>query len=180
MAAGLDNLSRIVVLMMENRSFDHMLGGLMKTHPKINGLTGKESNPDTSGAVVTVQPNALFQSQLDPDPDHHFPGVDLQIFGGQHRVGSGGDDAGIREGLFFPDEGRQPLARHHVLLHPGQAAGADHPGHRICRVQRVVRVDSRADHLQPGVRPLRDVVRSGRHGCLLHPGYRSSACMSGY
>jgi phospholipase C len=81
--AGLDNLSRIVVLMMENRSFDHMLGALKKTHPRINGLTGNESNPDTSGAVVTVQPDALFQSQLDPDPDHHFPGVDLQIFGGQ-------------------------------------------------------------------------------------------------
>jgi len=28
MAAGLDNLKHIVVLMMENRSFDHMLGSL--------------------------------------------------------------------------------------------------------------------------------------------------------
>ncbi len=89
MPAGLDNLKHIVVLMMENRSFDHMLGGLslvmengQKKYPKINGLTGNESNPDTQGAVVKVQPNAKFQSQLDPDPDHHFPGVDLQIFGG--------------------------------------------------------------------------------------------------
>src|SRR5208337_1436970 len=89
MPAGLDNLKHIVVLMMENRSFDHMLGGLSlvmengrKKYPKINGLTGNESNPDTNGAIVKVQPNAQFQSQLDPDPDHHFPGVDLQIFGG--------------------------------------------------------------------------------------------------
>jgi phospholipase C len=81
--AGLDNLKHIVVLMMENRSFDHMLGGLMKKYPKVNGLTGNESNPDTKGAIVKVQPNAEFQSQLDPDPDHHFPGVDLQIYGGQ-------------------------------------------------------------------------------------------------
>jgi phospholipase C len=87
--AGLDNLKHIVVLMMENRSFDHMLGGLSlvmengkKKYPLINGLTGNESNPDTKGAVVKVQPNAKFQGQLDPDPDHHFPGVDLQIFGG--------------------------------------------------------------------------------------------------
>ncbi len=29
-----------------------------------------------------MQPLAEFQGQLDPDPDHHFPGVDLQIFGG--------------------------------------------------------------------------------------------------
>jgi phospholipase C len=82
MSAGLDNLKHIVVLMMENRSFDHMLGALMQKYPKINGLTGNESNPDTNGAIVKVQPNAQFQSQLDPDPDHHFPGVDLQIFGG--------------------------------------------------------------------------------------------------
>lgn len=82
MSVGLDNLKHIVVLMMENRSFDHMLGGLMKQDPRINGLTGNESNLDTQGAIVKVQPNAQFQSQLDPDPDHHFPGVDLQIFGG--------------------------------------------------------------------------------------------------
>jgi phospholipase C len=81
MSAGLDNLKHIVVLMMENRSFDHMLGSLKQKYPKINGLTGNESNPDTNGATVKVQQKAEFQSQLDPDPDHHFPGVDLQIFG---------------------------------------------------------------------------------------------------
>ena len=31
MSQGLDNLEHIVVLMMENRSFDHMLGGLKNT-----------------------------------------------------------------------------------------------------------------------------------------------------
>jgi len=83
MPAGLDNLKHIVVLMMENRSFDHMLGSLKQKDQRINGLTGNESNPDTTGAIVRVQQKAEFQSQLDPDPDHHFPGVDLQIFGGQ-------------------------------------------------------------------------------------------------
>jgi phospholipase C len=82
MSQGLDNLKHIVVLMMENRSFDHMLGGLKKNFPAINGLTGNESNPDGSGAVVKVSPTASYQGQLDHDPDHHFPGVDLQIFGG--------------------------------------------------------------------------------------------------
>jgi phospholipase C len=87
-SVGLSNLRHLVVLMMENRSFDHMLGGLSlvttngkKTYPGINGLTGNESNPDSNGNPVKVQGNAMFQSQLDPDPDHHFPGVDLQIFG---------------------------------------------------------------------------------------------------
>jgi phospholipase C len=84
MAPGLDNLKHIVVLMMENRSFDHMLGALKAQDPRIDGVTGTESNPDTTGAAVKVLPLAEFQSQLDPDPDHHFPAVDLQIFNGDN------------------------------------------------------------------------------------------------
>jgi len=82
MSAGLDSLKHIVVLMMENRSFDHMLGALKAQNPRINGLTGKETNPDTTNEPVKVQPQAEFQSQLDPDPDHHFPAVNKQLFFG--------------------------------------------------------------------------------------------------
>jgi len=32
--------------MMENRSFDHMLGVFDEEISRINGLTGNESNPD--------------------------------------------------------------------------------------------------------------------------------------
>src|SRR5216684_5027989 len=80
--AGLDNLRHIVVLMMENRSFDHMLGALMAQDQRIDGLDGTQTNPDTTNTQIPVKPLAEFQGQLDPDPDHHFPGVDLQIFGG--------------------------------------------------------------------------------------------------
>lgn len=82
MPPGLDALKHIVVLMMENRSFDHMLGALKATNSSIDGVDGTQWNPDTMGNPVYVQPLAEFQSQLDPDPDHHFPAVDLQIFGG--------------------------------------------------------------------------------------------------
>jgi phospholipase C len=83
MSAGLDNLKHIVVLMMENRSFDHMLGALMAQDNRVDGLDAtKHQNPDTTGQMIPAQPLAEFQGQLDPDPDHHFPGVDLQIFGG--------------------------------------------------------------------------------------------------
>jgi phospholipase C len=82
MPPGLDALKHIVVLMMENRSFDHMLGSLHAENPAIDGLAGNETNPDSTGVPVAVGPNAAYQSQLDPDPDHHFPAVDLQIFGG--------------------------------------------------------------------------------------------------
>src|ERR1700684_4585790 len=82
MPPGLDNLRHIVVLMMENRSFDHMLGSLAAVNPNIDGVTAALSIPDTNGIPVKPQPLAEFQGQLDPDPDHHFPAVDLQIFGG--------------------------------------------------------------------------------------------------
>jgi phospholipase C len=85
MPPGLDALKHIVVLMMENRSFDHMLGSL----PSIGGIddAGAFTNPDTTGAMVTPKPQAAFQGQLQPDPDHHFPAVDLQIFGGNTAPG---------------------------------------------------------------------------------------------
>ncbi len=82
MTLGLQNLKHIVVLMMENRSFDHMLGALHADDPRINGLTGSESNTDTTNEPARVQPLSEFQSQLDPDPDHHFPAVNKQLYWG--------------------------------------------------------------------------------------------------
>src|SRR5450432_429518 len=87
MAPGLDALKHIVVLMMENRSFDHMLGSLKAVNPRIDGITAQLANPDTTGVLVHPQPLAEFQGQLEPDPDHHFPAVDLQIFGGDTSPG---------------------------------------------------------------------------------------------
>lgn len=68
--------------MMENRSFDHMLGSLRAHDQRIDGVTGKESNPDSQNETIKVAPKAEFQSQLDPDPGHHYPDVDIQLFNG--------------------------------------------------------------------------------------------------
>ncbi len=68
--------------MMENRSFDHMLGGLKQQNPAVDGLTGNETNPDTNGAPVQVSSDADFQSDLQDDPGHHYPDVDIQLFNG--------------------------------------------------------------------------------------------------
>ena len=89
MPPGLDALRHIVVVMMENRSFDHMLGSLKAVNPAIDGLTGAESNPDNAAPpnALPVLPQAEYQSQLQPDPDHHFPAVDMQIFGGDTSPG---------------------------------------------------------------------------------------------
>jgi phospholipase C len=87
MTPGLAALKHVVVLMMENRSFDHMLGALNGVNAVngaggIDGLTGTETNPDINGTLVKVEPKAQYQGQLDPDPDHHFAAVHRQIFDG--------------------------------------------------------------------------------------------------
>jgi phospholipase C len=82
MGPGVLKLKHIVVLMMENRSFDHMLGALRAQDSRIDSLKGTETNPDSTGTRIAVQPLADFQGQLDPDPNHHFAAVDLQIFNG--------------------------------------------------------------------------------------------------
>lgn len=87
MTLGLAAMKHLVVLMMENRSFDHMLGALNGVNAVngvggIDGLTGNETNPDINGNPVKVDSKARYQGQLDPDPDHHFAAVHKQIFDG--------------------------------------------------------------------------------------------------
>ena len=80
----------IVVLMLENRSFDHMLGFLYegKTTPSgepFEGLTGGESNADASGNEVTVfkidpaKPSAYFMPGC--NPGEGYSATNLQLFG---------------------------------------------------------------------------------------------------
>jgi phospholipase C len=71
----------LVVLMMESRSFDHMLGFLKSTEQDIDGLTRNESNPDSLGHDVKVSDDAAFQGQLVPTPGSSFQDVTMQVFG---------------------------------------------------------------------------------------------------
>jgi phospholipase C len=74
--------------MLENRSFDHMFGFLKSEIYPIDGLTGDESNLDPTGAVVTVSNDARFSGDFTPDPGHHFPDVNMQIFGNVEGTGT--------------------------------------------------------------------------------------------
>ncbi len=91
-SAGLPAIAHIVVLMLENRSFDHMLGllyadagNVSPTGQPFEGLTGKESNPDASGKPVSVfpivasTPNDYFMPGA--DPGEGFLATNLQLFG---------------------------------------------------------------------------------------------------
>ena len=114
MPPGLDALKHIVVLMMENRSFDHMLGSLKAVNQHIDGVDGTQSNPDTQGNQVFVQPLAEFQSQLDPDPDHHFPAVDQQIFAGDQSPTRVATMKGFVQSYF---QQQQDVAHSHKIMY---------------------------------------------------------------
>ncbi len=90
MPAPLDQIKHLVVLMMENRSFDHMLGFMAAPDYPIDGLTGSETNPNSQEKDVPVTDDADFSGGLTPDPGHHFPDVNLQIFGNYEGRNDGG------------------------------------------------------------------------------------------
>jgi phospholipase C len=96
MAAGanqLGSVEHVVVLVLENRSFDHMLGFLYAdsgnvspaTKQPFEGLTGKQSNPDGTGAAVSISAitpgtaNVYFTPGA--DPGEGFLATNAQLFG---------------------------------------------------------------------------------------------------
>lgn len=83
-------IERLVVLMLENRSFDHMLGFLKAENPIINGLNGDEwSYPVGEGAPdITVSQDAGDVEDLNPDPNHEFAHVTNQISSTGDPVGN--------------------------------------------------------------------------------------------
>ena len=83
------DIKHLVVLMLENRSFDHMLGFLQSNSYSIDGLTGNETNPDNTGAPVTVSNDARYVGDLKNDPGHDFISVNEQIFGNSQGTGTG-------------------------------------------------------------------------------------------
>ncbi len=79
--AGLDNLKHIVVLMMENRSFDHVLGFAGSPTWKIDGLNGDETNEDSTDGVARVSSDADYSGDLKEDPGHHVFDTLTQLYG---------------------------------------------------------------------------------------------------
>ncbi|MFI9722096.1 alkaline phosphatase family protein [Streptomyces sp. NPDC052396] len=90
-ATRLDRIDHIVVLMLENRSFDHMLGFLYTDQGNrspsgqpYEGLTGDESSPDGNGGKATVfridptKPGAYFMPGA--DPGEGFQATNNQLF----------------------------------------------------------------------------------------------------
>jgi phospholipase C len=87
MANQLSTVESIVVLMLENRSLDNLLGFLYAANGNrspngdaFDGLTGNESNPDSNGNPVPVQPVQNSTTSPDPDPGEEFQHINMQLF----------------------------------------------------------------------------------------------------
>lgn len=75
-------IKHVIVLMEENRSFDHMFGFYTKT--KVDGLTGKEFNlvDPTNPDSLKITVNSMAKPLNPCDPDHGYPATTSKIFGG--------------------------------------------------------------------------------------------------
>ena len=89
---GLSSINHVVVLMLENRSMDHMVGYLYAANGNVSpsgdpfeGLTGSESNNDGNGNPVTVfqidQTNANAYLMPGSDPGEGYMATNQQLFG---------------------------------------------------------------------------------------------------
>lgn len=83
--ASLEKIEHFVVLMLENRSFDNLLGSLYPKSPHFNGVDGTESNTGRDGKVwpltETKGGDIAGLSVPDPDPGELWTDINMQIFG---------------------------------------------------------------------------------------------------
>jgi phospholipase C len=80
MSAFQRNINHVVVLMLENRSYDHLLG----FSELGEGLKGDEFNfvdPAAGGEKVSVSSDAAYLGDLDVDPSHRLLDINVQLFG---------------------------------------------------------------------------------------------------
>jgi phospholipase C len=77
-------IQHVVVLMLENRSFDCMLGRLYPSGPTFDGLTGQEKNL-CNGTAVPVWTSPSIEADVacipTPDPNELFEDMTEQLFG---------------------------------------------------------------------------------------------------
>ena len=77
-----DPIKHVVVLMLENRSFDQILGGLKAVYPPLEGVdpNNPRSNPDLAASPPIFQAETQVR-QAAQDPPHELKDVLSQING---------------------------------------------------------------------------------------------------
>jgi phospholipase C len=76
-------IKHLFVLMMENRSFDHLFGFMKASDYNIEGLdpTALPFNQDSFENKIYPSPDAQPTGDLAADPNHHFADVTQQLYG---------------------------------------------------------------------------------------------------
>ena len=77
-------IEHVVVLMLENRSFDSMLGKLYPSDGTYDGLTGQETNVYAGQVIPVWKSSAMDPASAcipDPDPGELFTDMNAQLFG---------------------------------------------------------------------------------------------------
>ena len=77
-----NRIDTIVILMMENRSFDHVFGSLslLEGRSEVDGLVAGMANPDGRGNDVAINP--LVEPCTQDDPPHGWESSRVQLDGG--------------------------------------------------------------------------------------------------
>jgi phospholipase C len=86
-----EELEHVIVLMLENRSFDGMLGKLYPADRSFAGLTGAEGNPYNGVPLPVWNDTGMTPDTAcipDPDPGELFPDMTAQLFGAGGRPGA--------------------------------------------------------------------------------------------
>jgi len=81
-AASDDPIKHVVVLMLENRSFDHMLGGITRFYPLAEGVKQRgvaNRNVTSDGKTVTQAPGAAWSLANKRDPNHEHDAAMVQL-----------------------------------------------------------------------------------------------------
>jgi len=80
-----EKIKHVIILMLENRSFDHMLGFLKKSNEEIDGCLPNADGcfnhldpQDSATSEVTVDNTAVY---VQVDPNHSISGTTQQVFG---------------------------------------------------------------------------------------------------
>jgi len=99
-----EKIKHVVVLMLENRSFDHLCGYLREGNPDIRGVFGTEYNDLHPGGDepgrVPISDDAPYVPDLNPGPGHDVRDVRTQLY-------AGGDGKTIANLGFVYDYSRQ-------------------------------------------------------------------------
>lgn len=80
--------SKFVLVMLENRAFDHLLGHLKQINPEIDGLTGNETNPVNPGDPNSKRVPVSFDCPYDiyMNPGHSFEATEIELWGSKTKV----------------------------------------------------------------------------------------------